>query len=111
MSFPHAHSFSLSLLLLLLLQGRYCSRCLYGSGCSGCVISNGATPTELKPGDHIAVTVEKGEVCVEGMCEEVESHSSLGTKRKDHLSLEECLSAFSQRYMCMYMYILHAPCL
>jgi len=38
-------------------QGRYCSRCLYSSGCHGCVIANyNDIPLELKPGDHIAVT-------------------------------------------------------
>jgi len=38
-------------------MGRYCSRCLYSSGCHGCVIANyNDIPLELKPGDHIAVT-------------------------------------------------------
>lgn len=38
------------------LQGRFCSRCSFGSGCQGCVIANCELTFDLKPGDHVTIT-------------------------------------------------------
>ena len=35
-----------------------------------------------------------------GLCEWVSTHPSLATRRDNKLSLQECLSVFSQRYVC-----------
>jgi ubiquitin C-terminal hydrolase len=76
-------------------KGRFCSRCMYGSGCRGCVISRDASSHSLRPGDFLTVTLVGGEAGE--ICEEVQGHPSLATKRDSILSLEECLSVFSQR--------------
>lgn len=86
-------------LTFLCYQGRYCSRCLYGSGCHGCIIPrSSSTPHTLRPGDYITVTVERRGEGEGEECEREETHPSLATKRELSLTLEECLKSFSQRY-------------
>ena len=68
---------------------------MYGSGCRGCVISRDASSHSLRPGDFLTITLVMGETGE--ICEEVGGHPSLATKRDSILSLEECLSVFSQR--------------
>lgn len=39
-----------------MIKGHYCSRCLFGSGCQGCVLSNATPDISLKPGDFLSVS-------------------------------------------------------
>ena len=97
---PSLHPRPPSLTPSLSSQGRYCSRCLYGSGCRGCVISPSSSHN-LRPGDYLAVTTERVGECEGVMYEEVLDHPSLASRRETNLTLEECLSVFSQRSVCV----------
>ena len=78
-------------------KGLFCSRCPFQKGCRGCEIANASLSLDLKPGDHLSITFYQ--LRQESMKEasEVQSHPSLGLRRLYQATLDECLSAFTQR--------------
>ena len=78
-------------------QGLKCSRCLYIEHCRGCEVTG---ETILRPGDNLTVSVamvtpalvEAGTACAD--------HASMeGLKPSGPITLLECFSAFTQRWV------------
>ncbi|XP_011407917.1 PREDICTED: ubiquitin carboxyl-terminal hydrolase 10-like isoform X2 [Amphimedon queenslandica] len=78
-------------------KGRYCSRCLFGSGCGGCVLTNAMTDVNLKPGDFFSISFTNLPSTVVQEADSFRSHSSLDSLWPSSVSLQDCLDLFSQK--------------
>ena len=87
------------------LKGVRCARCVYPIRCTGCKIGRDVEQVSLLPGDSLAVqncqledeSVFESSITGAG-ASWLESDSSCSDK-KESLSLADCLSAFSERYV------------